>query len=69
MNIGIIGQGFVGNAVYEKFKEFFNVFTFDVNKNICNSTISEIKNKCKVVFVCVPTPMNKNGTCDTSIVE
>lgn len=69
MNIGIIGQGFVGNAVYEKFKNFFNVFTFDINKNICNSTIPEIKNKCKVVFVCVPTPMNKNGTCDISIVE
>ena len=24
MNLGIIGQGFVGNAVYQKFKSFFN---------------------------------------------
>ena len=29
MKIGIIGQGFVGNAVYQKFKNFFKVLTFD----------------------------------------
>ena len=30
MNIGIIGQGFVGNAVYQKFKNYFNVLTYDL---------------------------------------
>ena len=25
--------------------------------------------KCDVVFICVPTPANKDGSCDTSIVE
>lgn len=69
MNIGIIGQGFVGNAVFLKFKNFYNLYTYDLNKNLCNSSIDEIKSKCKIIFVCVPTPMNFDGTCDTSIVE
>ena len=43
MNIGIIGQGFVGNAVYQKFKNYYNVLTFDLQVKLCNSTIEEIK--------------------------
>ena len=38
-------------------------------KKIGNSSLSEIKKKCKIVFVCVPTPMNKDGSCDISVVE
>lgn len=69
MNIGIIGQGFVGNAVYQKFKLFFEVFTFDINKSLSNSDFDEICKKCEIIFVCVPTPMNVDGTCDTSVVK
>ncbi len=69
MNIGIIGQGFVGNAVFQKFKNYYNVLTFDIEKDRCNSSLIEIKKKCKIVFVCVPTPMNNDGSCDISIVE
>ena len=29
--IGIIGQGFVGNAIYQKFKTFFKVYTYDLD--------------------------------------
>ena len=38
MNIGIIGQGFVGNAVYQKFKKYYNVLTFDLDASKSNST-------------------------------
>ena len=69
MNVGIIGQGFVGNAVYQKFKNFFDVFTYDLNSKLCNSNFEEINKKCSVVFVCLPTPMNSDGSCDISIVE
>ena len=69
MEIGIIGQGFVGNAVFQKFKNFFNVLSYDIDKSLCNSTIEEIKNKCNVIFICVPTPMNNDGSCNISIVE
>ena len=33
MNIGIIGQGFVGSAVYEGMKNYFDVFVFDKDPN------------------------------------
>jgi len=69
MNIGIIGQGFVGNAVFQKFKSFFNVYTYDLKKELCNSSFDELVQKCRVIFICLPTPMNKDGSCDSSLVQ
>ena len=69
MNIGIVGQGFVGNAVYQKFKHFFNVLTYDIQPNLCNSNMNDIINNCKIIFICLPTPMNVDGSCNISIVE
>lgn len=66
--IGIIGQGFVGNAVYQKFKDYYKVETFDFNEDLCNS-YEESTYKQEIVFVCLPTPMRSDGSCDTSIVE
>ena len=38
MGIGIIGQGFVGNAVYQKFKNYYDIKTFDIKGMMyCNS--------------------------------
>ena len=68
MNIGIIGQGFVGNAIYQKFKNFYKVFTYDLDKNKSNSTKEEVYS-CEVVFVCLPTPMSEDGSCHVNIVE
>ena len=39
--IGIIGQGFVGNAVYQKFKNYYDVLTYDLDESICNSSEQE----------------------------
>ena len=69
MKIGIIGQGFVGNAVYSKFRNFYKILTYDINEKLSNASIKEIKNSCKIIFICVPTPMNNDGSCDISIVE
>ena len=69
MNIGIIGQGFVGNAVYQKFKNFFNVYTFDLVSKLCNSSYEELTNNCEIIFVCIPTPMNKDGSCNVELVK
>lgn len=63
MKIGIIGYGHVGGAMRELFK---NAVVYDKYKGI--GTEKEI-NECDIAFVCVPTPMAKDGTCDTSIVE
>ena len=69
MNIGIIGQGFVGNAVYQKFKNYYNVLTYDLQAKLCNATNEEIFKACNYVFVCLPTPMNEDGSCYVGIVE
>jgi len=66
--IGIIGQGFVGNAVYQKFKEYYEVLTYDLDETKCNSTFDKVA-KCDYVFTCLPTPMNEDGSCNTDIVE
>jgi len=69
-NIGIVGQGFVGNAIYQKFKNYYSVSTFDLDESKRNTnSLEELVGKSDVIFVCLPTPMKKNGDCDVSIVE
>ena len=71
MKIGIIGQGYVGTALKEGFQDFYQVETYDkydIGKST-HSKISDIVEETKVIFVCVPTPMRKDGTCYTGIVE
>ena len=85
--IGIVGQGFVGSAVFEGFKHAFDIVAYDKVhplsmkfsesgyiytktdpelKNPYNSLVSKVDN---CIFVCVPTPMNSDGSCNTSIVD
>ncbi len=68
MNIGIIGQGFVGNAVYQKFKKYYDIKAYDLKAMLSNATVQEALDN-DVVFICLPTPMNKDGSCHTDIVE
>lgn len=71
MEIGIVGQGFVGSAVYEGMRNYFDVFAFDKDpKKFSNvSSIFEIIEHTEITFLCVPTPMKKSGECDLSIIE
>ena len=62
MNIGIIGQGFVGNAIYQRFQNFYNVKTYDRKAKLSNSTEQETLDS-DIIFVCLPTPMNADGSC------
>ena len=69
-NIGIIGNGFVGKAVKESFKKYFDVFVFDLDKRKANiDSIKALVNKCKMIFLCLPTPMNADRSCHLNIVE
>jgi UDPglucose 6-dehydrogenase len=70
MNIGIIGQGFVGTAVNEGLAKFFNIETYDIAKNSTCESVKELSIKSDIVFVCLPTPMDSiTGQCHTGIVE
>jgi len=56
--IGIIGQGFVGSAVYEGFKDYFEIFRYDkYNSEKSNTDLEGVVRNADVIFVCVPTPM------------
>jgi nucleotide sugar dehydrogenase len=70
MKIGIVGQGFVGSAIYEGLKTFYDIRTYDLdeNKRNCSSLYQLIKSS-DIIFQCLPTPMKKSGECDIRIVE
>jgi nucleotide sugar dehydrogenase len=73
--IGIVGYGYVGKAMASFFENHYQVFIYDPRieafekrSNVTLATKNQI-NKCDVALVCVPTPSDENGNCDTSIVE
>ena len=66
--IGIVGLGFVGNAVWQSYKDsFFNSIIIDPAKG-WYATYQDLI-QCSAVFVCVPSPQGDDGSCDTSILE
>ena len=69
MIVGIVGQGFVGTAVREGLKGFFEIETYDIAKESTCKTLDEICKKSKILFVCLPTPMNTDGSCYIGIVD
>ena len=68
--IGIVGKGYVGGAMYENFKDLFEVHVWDTDeaKRTINK-FEEFVNAVDIIFVCVPTPMKDDGECNTCIVE
>ena len=69
IKIGIVGQGFVGTAVKEGLKDYFDIETFDIVKDSSCGSLYELSNLSDVVFVCLPTPMESSGDCHLDIVE
>ena len=71
MKIGIIGNGFVGSATSLLECVDISIIVYDINPNLCkplNTTLNDICN-CDLIFISVPTPMNKNGSCHINILE
>jgi len=66
--VGIIGNGFVGEAISFAFSSVSEIYIYDTDplKNI--NDLDSVHN-CDFVFVCVPTPMFKDGTQDLSYVK
>ena len=70
MKIGIVGQGYVGTAVKTVFEKYYDIETYDLDKDKCTvDYLEDMVELTNVIFVCVPTPMKKDGSCDISIVE
>jgi len=67
LKIGIMGLGMVGGALKRYFdKAGYKVFFYDKGKN--EGSIEEV-NQADVIFICVPTPFNKEKGFDLSFIE
>lgn len=64
--VAVIGYGYVGKAVSHFFQEHYQVVNYDPAYRL---TDKELVNKCDLAVICVPTQMNEDGKCNTSIVE
>ena len=72
MKIGIVGNGFVGQATALFQCNDVEVLMYDVVPEKCfpkDVTLEKLAKECELVFVCVPTPMisKNNPRCDTTI--
>ena len=71
MLIGIIGNGFVGSATRQLECNNIQTLIYDINPKLCvpiNLSIEELKS-CEIIFISVPTPMNKDGSCYLNIIH
>ena len=66
MKVGVVGKGFVGSAVYEGLGQIDNEMFYHDPQH--GTKLRDIRHT-DLVFICVPTDMNKDGTCNTMIVE
>ena len=69
--VGIIGQGFVGGALASAFSNHYKVYTYDkiLTDLSTHKSVFSLSRACELLFVCVPTPMREDGSCDISIVK
>ena len=66
--IGIVGLGYVGSAILNSLSDrFIDLVIIDPDKGH-NSTYNDLAG-AEAVFVCVPTPRDDTGNCNTSILE
>ena len=66
LQLGIIGKGFVGSAVANGFDK--DCEQIIVDPKYTDNEITDVLD-CKLLFVCVPTPVAEDGSCDVSIVK
>jgi UDPglucose 6-dehydrogenase len=71
MIVGIIGNGFVGKATFQLKCKDIDILAYDINPASCvpQGLVLADMNKCEIVFISVPTPMSKNGSCHLNIIE
>ena len=66
--IGVIGNGFVGEAISFAFSSVTDLYVYDTDPS---KNLDDLKSvhTCDFVFICVPTPMFEDGSQDLSYVE
>ena len=72
MKIGIIGNGFVGKATRTLECQDIEILCYDINPEMCfpkGTTLKDLTENCPIIFISVPTPMDKNGECYLGILD
>jgi UDPglucose 6-dehydrogenase len=71
MIIGIIGNGFVGKATFQLKCKDIDILAYDIDPAACvpEGLSIDRMNECEIIFVSVPTPMSKNGSCHLNIIH
>ncbi len=68
IKIGIIGNGFVGEAQAFAFSTIADIYVYDIDPLRSIDSLEHV-HSCEYVFICVPTPMNLKGEQDFSVVK
>jgi nucleotide sugar dehydrogenase len=69
IKIGIVGLGFVGEAIRYAYETLFTtVVVVDADPTKSTGTYADLLD-CDAVFVCVPSPSKDSGECDTGILN
>lgn len=66
--VGVIGNGFVGEAISFAFSSVSDLYVYDKDPLKSLDDLQSV-HSCDFVFICVPTPMFKDGSQDLSYVE
>ena len=66
--VGVIGNGFVGEAISFAFSSVSDIYVYDIDPLKSLDDLESV-HSCDFVFVCVPTPMYEDGSQDLSYVE
>lgn len=66
LKIGVLGVGCIGEA---NMKGFSNLGFMTIPHDIALDTKIEDLLETDIIFTCLPTPSNENGSCDTTIIE
>jgi len=66
--VGVIGNGFVGESQAFAFSPTTDLRIYDIDPNKSTHTKKEL-DECDFIFICVPTPMYKDGSQDISFIE
>ena len=71
MLIGVIGNGFVGQATVLLECSEVQLIVYDIDPLLCKPVGTELMDllECECIFISVPTPMKANGECFIDIVE
>ena len=68
IKVGVIGNGFVGEAISFAFSSISDLYVYDINP-LKSLNKLELVHNCDYVFICVPTPMFEDGSQDLSYIE